>query len=971
MDCLDFGVDLLKVNSHHVGEVTPYIFACSFVAVTMFWKFDLNTTSHVDKLLDREDVTLRELMDEDDILQECKAQNQKLLGFLCRQRCMEELVSLITQDPPLDMEEKVRFKYPNTACELLTCDVPQINDRLGGDETLLNLLYDFLDHEPPLNPLLASFFSKTIGNLIARKTEQVIQFLKKKDGFISLLLRHIGTSALMDLLLRLVSCVEPAGLRQDVLHWLNEEKIIQRLVELIHPSQDEDRQSNASQTLCDIIRLGREQGGQLQEAPEPDPLLTVLESQECVEQLLKNMFDGDQTESCLVSGTQVLLTLLETRRAGTEGLVDSFSQGREGLCTVSSGILHGIEPRLKDFHQLLLSPPKKTAILTTIGVLEEPLGNARLHSARLTAALLHTNTPSINQELCRLNTMGLLLDLFFKYTWNNFLHFQVELCIAAILSHAAREDRAEASGPESGVQLLPGNGGPDTPPPAASRPESTMVTHLFQKCCLVQRILEAWEANDHAQAAGGMRRGNMGHLTRIANAVAQNLEKGPVQTHISDVIRGLPADCRGRWENFVEETLAETNRRNAVDLVSTHHLHPSSEDEDMEGVFPNELSLQQAFSEYQVQQMTATFVDQFGFNDEEFADQDDSVTAPFDRIAEINFSIGADEDSPSAALFEACCSDHIQPFDDDEEDDIWEDKEMHCTARVTARARFGGPHTSESCSKNGLERGGQDRKEGLEADKDAARAGAPLASTQKEGPRLEGGSEGTSWMVFDEPVNSPAPAPGVAVDVGSNVWAASTPSSSALEEKGWAKFTDFQPFCCSESGPRCSSPVDMGHGDAQDGPKQGPERALGPASPCAWSACVTRKAPLVVSDHGEDEQKMAGALEAVSLGPSREAPLLPASVPRADTLSDPTSPTPAEATSTSAVAVPPEAAVAASPAPSKASPAPATVAGSPGPAVAVSSAAPATCTVAILGTVTRDRKMDSPPPAGAASNGPV
>ncbi|CAK7298124.1 Serine/threonine-protein phosphatase 6 regulatory subunit 2 [Vulpes lagopus] len=875
----------------------------------MFWKFDLNTTSHVDKLLDREDVTLRELMDEDDILQECKAQNQKLLGFLCRQQCMEELVSLITQDPPLDMDEKVRFKYPNTACELLTCDVPQINDRLGGDETLLNLLYDFLDHEPPLNPLLASFFSKTIGNLIARKTEQ----------------------------------------------WLNEEKIIQRLVELIHPSQDEDRQSNASQTLCDIIRLGREQGSQLQEAPEPDPLLAVLESQDCVEQLLKNMFDGDQTESCLVSGTQVLLTLLETRRAGTEGLVDSFSQGLEGLCTISSSVLHGIEPRLKDFHQLLLSPPKKKAILTTIGVLEEPLGNARLHGARLMAALLHTNTPSINQELCRLNTMGLLLDLFFKYTWNNFLHFQVELCIAAILSHAAREDRAEASRPESGVEPLPGSGDPETPQPAASRPENTMVTHLFQKCCLVQRILEAWEANDHAQAAGGMRRGNMGHLTRIANAVVQNLERGPMQTHISEVIRGLPADCRGRWENFVEETLAETNRRNAVDLVSTHHLHPSSEDEDMEGAFPNELSLQQAFSEYQVQQMTATFVDQFGFNDEEFADQDDSVNAPFDRIAEINFSIDADEDSPSAALFEACCSDHIQPFDDDEEDDIWEDKEMHCMARVTARARFGGPHTSESYSKNGLERGGQDRKEGLEADKDA---GAPLASTQKEGPpRLEGGSEaGTSWSVFDEPGNSPAPAPGVAVDVGSSVWAASTSSPSALEEKGWAKFTDFQPFCCSESGPRCSSPVDTGHGDAPDGPDQGPERAR-PASPCAWSVCVTRKAPLVASDSSED--KTAGALEAVSMGPSREAPLLPTSAPRFE----PALPAPVEAPCAPAAAASPRAA-------------PAALASTPGmtaagPPAAVTTAAPATCTAAVLGTGTKDRKMDSPPPAGAALNGPV
>ncbi|KAM9072075.1 serine/threonine-protein phosphatase 6 regulatory subunit 2 isoform 4-T9 [Megaptera novaeangliae] len=947
----------------------------------MFWKFDLNTTSHVDKLLDKEDVTLRELMDEDDILQECKAQNRKLLDFLCRQQSMEELVSLVTQDPAPDMEEKVRFKYPNTACELLTCDVPQINDRLGGDETLLNLLYDFLNREPPLNPLLASFFSKTIGSLIARRTEQVIVFLRKKDKFISLVLKHIGTSALMDLLLRLVSCVEPAGLRQEVLHWLNEEKIIQRLVELIHPSQDEDRQSNASQTLCDIVRLGREQGSQLQEAPEPDPLLTVLESQGCVEQLLRNMFDGAQTELCLVSGTQVLLSLLEPRRAGMEGLLDSCSQGLDRLCAVSSGVLRGIEPRLKDFHQLLLSPPKKAAILTTIGVLEEPLGNARLHGARLVAALLHTHTPSINQELCRLNTMGLLLDLFVKYAWNNFLHLQVELCIAAILSHAAREDRAVASGPEGGVEPPPSSGDPETPQPAASHPESTMVTHLFQKCCLVQRILEAWEANDHTQAAGGMRRGNMGHLTRIANAVVQSLEGGPVQTQVSEVLRGLPSDCRGRWESFVEETLTEANRRNAVDLVSTHHLHPSSEDEDMEGVFPNELSLQQAFSEYQVQQMTATFVDQFGFSDEEFAEQDDSVNAPFDRIAEINFSVDADEDSPGATLFEACCSDHIQPFDED--DDLWEEEETHCVARVTrARwARFGGPHASESCRKDGPERRGQGGEESSEADGDGARAGALQAAVQKEGPRVEGGSEaGAPWTVSDEPVNSTASglAPAVVMDVGSSVWAASAPSASAAEERGWAKFADFQPFCCSESGPRCSSPVDRGHGDAQGGLNRGPERTPGPAAPGAWNACVARKAPLVASSGREDKQKVAVASEAVRMGPGREAPPPPVFVPRAEcatsTPPDLASLAPVEVTSAPVGAVLPEAAVAATTVPGNAGPAPATPAVSPVLAAAVTPAAPAgpaVSTAATLGTVTKDRQTDGPPPAGAALNGLV
>ena len=85
----------------------------------------------------------------------------------------------------------------------------------------------------------------------------------------------------------------------------------------------------------------------------------------------------------------------------------------------------------------------------------------------------------------------------------------------------------------------------------------------------------------------------------------------------------LPEDCRGRWESFVEETLRETNRRNTVELVralfcisvhiptfchfkmrahktvlclpqvNTHNMHSSSEDDDMESPFPNDLSLQQ------------------------------------------------------------------------------------------------------------------------------------------------------------------------------------------------------------------------------------------------------------------------------------------------------------------------------------------------------------------------------------------
>ncbi|KAL7867530.1 hypothetical protein SRHO_G00089140 [Serrasalmus rhombeus] len=815
----------------------------------MFWKFDLHTTSHIDQLLDREDVTLRELMEEEDVLQECKAQNRRLLLFLSQDHSMQELVNLITEEPSSDLEEKTRFKFPNIACELLTSDVTLINDKLGGDESLLEKLYHFLEQDPPLNPLLASFFSKTIGNLIARKTEQVISFLRKKHNFIGLVLNHLDASAMMDLLLRLISCVEPAPLRQEVLTWLNEEQLIQRLTELMQTERDEERQSNASQTLCDIIRLSRDQANQMPEAMEPDPLLTVLESEENVARLLKSMFEGEKSEASIVNGTQVLLTLLESRRSGLEGLMELYSQGCERSYTVSGSILRAIEPHLKDFQQLLLDPPKKSAILTTVGVLEQPLGNARLHVARLVASLLQTSDHSVCQELCRLNTMDLLLDLFFKYTWNNFLHFQVELCVASILNHSAHtglqiptlqnHDEKAVQGSES--QKEEGTPGQDSDADPAHTPiHDALVVNLFQQCRLVQRILDAWEENDRIQAEGGTRRGNMGHLTRIANTVVQNLEKGQVQSQISDLIKELPEDCRGRWESFVGQTLRETNRRNTVDLVSTHNLHSSSEDDDMESPFPNDLSIQQAFSDYQIQQMTANFVDQFGFNDEEFSEHDENINATFDRIAEINFNIDADDNSANAAAFEACFKERIQQFDDcEEEEDIWEDKEINYATQVKSRSRFGVSSSSDSSPKGPVRNGQRGRGSASEEEEDEEGAAQPptqTATSKKTGSPQTPQSPGwTASFVQAE-------------DRSSGSWAsASEQGGEEQRNTGWANFTEFQPFCSSSESSNLESQ-----------PEQNQEKKC----PGEWEGCGERKAPLVASDSsssgGSDSEEEMG-----------------------------------------------------------------------------------------------------------------
>uniref|UniRef100_A0A8C0R2A0 Protein phosphatase 6 regulatory subunit 1 n=1 Tax=Canis lupus dingo TaxID=286419 RepID=A0A8C0R2A0_CANLU len=573
----------------------------------MFWKFDLHTSSHLDTLLEREDLSLLELLDEEDVLQECKVVNRKLLDFLLQPPHLQAMVAWVTQEPPASGEERLRYKYPSVACEILTSDVPQINDALGADESLLNRLYGFLQSSGSLNPLLASFFSKVMGILINRKTDQLVSFLRKKDDFVDLLLQHIGTSAIMDLLLRLLTCVERPQLRQDVVNWLNEEKIVQRLIEQIHPSKDDNQHSNASQSLCDIIRLSREQMIQVQDSLEPDQLLTTLEKWETIEQLLSNMLEGEQSQSVIVSGIQVLLTLLEPRRPSVDGQLELLAQATLDSSMSSVGALHALRPRLSRFHQLLLEPPELEPLRTTWGNLAPPLGNTRLHVVKLLASALSANDPALTQELLALDVPNTMLDLFFHYMFNNFLHAQVEFCVSAMLS----------AGPPSDSSL-------EMPVP------NPVVKHLLQQCRLVERILTSWEENDLVQSTGGPRKGYMGHLTRLANALVQNTEKGPNAEQLGQLLKGEgPGGCRPRerWEAFVAGPLAETNKKNMVDLVSTHHLHSSSDDEDdrlKEFNFPEEAVLQQAFMDFQMQRMTSAFIDHFGFNDEEFGEQEES-----------------------------------------------------------------------------------------------------------------------------------------------------------------------------------------------------------------------------------------------------------------------------------------------------------------------------------------------------------
>lgn len=46
------------------------------------------------------------------------------------------------------------------------------------------------------------------------------------------------------------------------------------------------------------------------------------------------------------------------------------------------------------------------------------------------------------------------------------------------------------------------------------------------------------------RSAGGPRKGYMGHLTRVANALVQNTEKGPNAEQLGQLLKGEAGACR-------------------------------------------------------------------------------------------------------------------------------------------------------------------------------------------------------------------------------------------------------------------------------------------------------------------------------------------------------------------------------------------------------------------------------------------
>ncbi|KAJ4916901.1 SIT4 phosphatase-associated family protein [Raphanus sativus] len=486
----------------------------------MFWRMaGLSTASAVEAILDKNDFTLEELLDEDEIIQECKALNGRLLNFLRERVQVEQLIRYIIEDPLEDVEQKRTFKFPFIACEIFTCEIEMILKTLVEDEELMLLLFSFLEAKESHNSLLAGYFSKVVICLLVRKTIPFMQFIKDHQEILKQLVDLIGITSIMEVLKRLIGTDEHLYSNYtSAMQWVEDTDVLEMIVDKFGSSDSPEVHANAAEILCTVARYA------------PPGLATKLSSPSCTGRLLKHTLEDSRPKSVLVNSLAVCISLLDPKRF-TLGTYHMYGRQltHESLAT-SPETVEGMLGSLGDLLMLLNVSSAEGVLLTTYGKLQPPLGKHRLKIVEFISVLLTVASEAAEKEVIRLGVVKRVLDLFFEYPYNNFLHHHVENVILSCLESK----------------------------------NSQLLDHLLSECNLVGSILEA-EKNSilsdtdsdklhptvPAENRKPLRIGSIGHLTRISNKLLQlansNVE---IQSHLQ---------ANSDWVDWQTDVLSKRN----------------------------------------------------------------------------------------------------------------------------------------------------------------------------------------------------------------------------------------------------------------------------------------------------------------------------------------------------------------------------------------------------------------------------
>ncbi|EMC98244.1 hypothetical protein BAUCODRAFT_58834, partial [Baudoinia panamericana UAMH 10762] len=410
----------------------------------MFWRFGgYANISSLDSILDKQDVTVEELLDESDLIQELKQQNSKLIEFLREEPVLRKLLQYVVADKlPDEAEEKIkaeehkeeevkspgisffgkgkgrarsksvskkdedgeteqekveaqRKKYAYVACEVLSSEVWSITEAILSHPDYLREFWQYIRRPTPLDPLQAGYFTKVNETLLDKKTEEMLAFFKSLNGIVPAMLQHVDCPVVMDLLLKIISLEKHEG-GAGIVDWLQTQDMIPLLLDYLTAEHTSATQTSAGDFLKAIITISANATTQDQSVIGPNELTRQLVSEPCIQILISEMLRGS---NALTVGVGIIIEVIRKNNSDYDTESQIGPEPKTSDPIYLGTLLRQFATHVPDFMHLIRSPSaRKPDLQAAFGGKIEPLGFDRFKTCELMAELLHCSNMALLNE---------------------------------------------------------------------------------------------------------------------------------------------------------------------------------------------------------------------------------------------------------------------------------------------------------------------------------------------------------------------------------------------------------------------------------------------------------------------------------------------------------------------------------------------------------------------------------------------
>lgn len=407
--------------------------------------------AYYEEFLKTEGLTLEQILDHEDTVTEVKKANAGLIALLQPQT--PALIDYITKEPSAEASEKEGHRYPFIASEILNSEA--LLTELGKDSAMLPLVFQYLHGDPPLNLTLAGYCASLSQRMLERQGFKTLEFLLNSDcDYASLLLRHIETRAVAELVVTVLMVNSQFPAREKLLH---------SLVMAYEPVMKRERVVNLSFALQEVIRRSVDIG-------EWKSLMSIFLFKEVLEKMA-------QAVTWAEVGDQVATVLTAfIAHSAFEDILTFFAE----VCEAGFKASDALRPIAEAALAALIAQSEGQVQATTYGEDVQPLGKHRLALILLLNACIRAVGSELDSLLIDHNYISTCTKLFMKYPWHSGLHLAYEALVRTII--------------EDGSQILK--------------------SELMEKEDLVTVLSEAAK---FATLPEKHRKGYLGHVTHIAN----------------------------------------------------------------------------------------------------------------------------------------------------------------------------------------------------------------------------------------------------------------------------------------------------------------------------------------------------------------------------------------------------------------------------------------------------------------------